>query len=282
MTKRDVIIGISGGKTQSGSMEAMAARIEETGSAVRLFEDHATRDPMQDIAGIHALIVMGNNFDIDPECYIERYPEGDPRRVIHPQTNNESQHPEGRTRGAYEDAAIKAAMAMKMPLLGVCGGMQRINVLCGGTLHQHVPDMVGHESLLQNYGTDPRVPKHPILIESGTRLSAIAREVSMSFVKSNVPDMAKVIMENTLRHQSIDIIGEGLIASSMSDAIRMPDGSAKYLIESIEADPAGPYGKQFLIGVQWHPEFGASDIGSHIIRHLLDAAHDFAKRKARG
>ncbi|MFW0777368.1 MAG: gamma-glutamyl-gamma-aminobutyrate hydrolase family protein [Rickettsiales bacterium] len=271
-------IGISGSRTGSGSVEAMISRVEEEGFNALLIDDHAKRDPAKDVADMHGLIVMGSDFDIDPKHYIARYPKDDPRHVVHPKTINESNSPEQCARAEYEFEAIKTALKNKTPLLGICCGMQRINVVCGGTLHQHVPDLVGHERLYQNqHGIDPCTPTHPILIESGTKLSAIARDIEMPFVKGCQSENAKVIMENTLRHQSIDMVGEGLIVSGKSDAIRMKDGSAQYLIESIEASPDGPYKDQFLIGVQWHPEFGASTIGKYIIRHLLNASQNFNK-----
>ena len=276
----DVIIGISGKRAESGSVDAIISHIEKNGFTALLFDDHTARNPQKDIKDIHAFVVMGNDHDIDPERYIDRYPENDPRRAIHPHTRNESLSPDAKARGDYEDAMIEMALKMKMPLLGICGGMQRINVICGGTLHQHVPDMVGHERLHQlKQGIAACVPTHPVLIECGTRMSIIASDIKMSFVKNDGPAVCKVIMENSLRHQSIDIVGDGLIVSSLSDAIRMPDGTAKYLIEAIEADPRGPYAKQFLIGTQFHPEYNISGIGEHLIRHLLEAARHFYMEK---
>jgi len=279
MAPLDIIIGISGRRSDSGSVEAMIEKIEKAGAKICLFDNHEEHQAKNDLACIHALVIMGSDLDIDPAHYIERYPEGDPRRAVHPKTKSEAHCTEGKARAAYETAVIRTALQMKMPLLGICGGMQRINVLCGGTLIQHVPDLVGHDKLHQKtHGIAPHIPTLPIVIQGGTKMAMIARNVKMAFATSYAPDMPKVVMENSLRHQSIDLLGKGLIASSLSDAIRQPGGSAKYLIEAIEADPAGPYGNQFLIGVQWHPEFGASPLGPSLITHLLDAARDFAVR----
>jgi len=257
----------------------MTDKIAAVGGSFLLLDNHAERDANEDIASINALIIMGNDLDIDPSWYIERYPEGDPRRCIHPKTKSELCCPQGKARATYEVAMIEAALAEKMPLLGICGGMHRINVLCGGTLLQHVPDLVGHERLMQKEcGIEPHVGTIPVVIQCDTRMAMIARDIKMSFVKSSSVNMPKVIMENSLRHQSVDMLGRGLIASSLSDTIRLPDGSAKYLIEAIEADPNGPYADQFLVGVQWHPEFSASFLGSKITEHLLEAALVFSRK----
>jgi putative glutamine amidotransferase len=261
----------------SGITEAMLAKIRDAGGNPVFFGDHHARAADNDITSIAAFVVMGNDLDIDPDSYIHRYPDGDPRRRIHPETKNECLCPNGKARAGYEELMIKKALAAKMPLLGICGGMHRINVLLGGTLHQHVPDMVGHDKLLQkNQGIPPNVATLPVVITCGTKMAMIARDIKMSFVSCHAPDMPKVVMENSLRHQSIDMLGKGLIASSLSDAIRLPGGSAKYLIEAIEPEPHGPFGQQFLIGVQWHPEFGASPLGPKIVQHLVEAARQYA------
>lgn len=171
---------------------------------------------------------------------------------------------------------IRAALTKKMPLLGICGGMQRINVMCGGTLHQHVPDLVGHDKLMQkNHGVPLNITTYPALIQCDTKMYAIARDIKMPFVRDKEENVPIVIMENTLRHQAIDLLGDGLTACGLSDAVKNRDGSAKYLVEAIESDPSGPYADQFLIGVQWHPEFGASPIGGKIIEHLAFAARGY-------
>jgi putative glutamine amidotransferase len=277
MRASSCVIGISGCNAESDSVKAMMEKIQAASAIPLPLVDHEERSIEKDIDAIDALVVMGSDLDIDPTLYIERYPEGDSRRIVHEMTKNEMHCPKGSARAVYEEAMIQKALERGMPLLGICGGMQRINVLCGGTLHQHVPDLVGHDKLLQRVqGIPPHIPTLAVVIQNDTRLSMIARDIHMAFVSSDAKNMPKVIMENSLRHQSIDIVGQGLKICSLSDAIRKPDGTSTYLIEAIEADPTGPYGQQFLIGVQWHPEFGASPLGPKIVEHLVEAARAFA------
>jgi putative glutamine amidotransferase len=269
---QELVIGISGTERTSKSVCAMMSVVEKAKAKPLFLGEHGSRSAKTDIEKIDAVIFMGNDFDIDPSSYIERYPQGHKKRKIHPATKSESSTPTGKARALYEEEMIRLALKKKLPMLGICGGMQRINIICGGTLHQHVPDLVGHDKLQQSaHGIDPCIPVRPVVISPGTRLSMIARDIKMSFVSSDY-DCPTVIMENSLRHQSIDIVGKGLRVCSLSDTVRRIDGTTGYLIEAIEADPKGAYGDQFLLGVQWHPEFGASMIGEHIIRHLIEAA----------
>lgn len=272
-----VTIGVSGARPDSDSMRAMIASLESAGITPYCLYDHGLRCVNTDLSRMDALIFMGNDYDIDPSAYIERYPEGDPRRCIHAQTKSEHSTPQSKARGDYENALMQKALKAGVPILGICGGMQRLNVLCGGTLHQHIPDMVGHDRHWQSrHGIAPNIGSIPILIPSGTKLSQIARDIRMDFTIDMSEDCDKVIMENSLRHQSIDIVGKDLRVCSMSDVVRRPDGTSDYLIEAIEADPDGAYAQQFLLGVQWHPEFSASPIGGRIIHHLILAAQAFA------
>lgn len=266
-------IGISGSGMDSASVSAIITRISEAGGAVNLIINHGAHDAEEDFSKCHGWVVMGNNFDIDPEHYIHRYAEGDARRQRHPATRSERECEKATARANYENKIIQLALEHRVPLLCICGGMHRLNVLCGGTLLQHVPDMVGSDKLRQDtLGLTGEVPTIPILIECGTRLSMIAEKIQMGFVK---PDEAhalpKVIMENSFRHQSIDMVAEGFRVCAQSDTIRMKDGTSRYLIEAIEPTPGGPYDRQFILGVQWHPEFCASDIGRALFKNFLQA-----------
>ena len=275
-TDTQIVIGISGACDSTDSCRAMVASIEQAGQKAFFIGKHAGRSPEEDARAIDAIVFMGNDFDLDPHSYIHRYPEGDMRRCVHPETRSELSTPESAARGAYEDELMAIALKQRMPILGICGGMQRLNILCGGTLHQHVPDMVGDDRLMQSKkGICPKTAVIPIVIPSNTRLSMMARDIKMSFVRGG-EDCPVVIMENSLHHQSIDRLGEGLRICSMSDVIRKADGTIDYMVKGIEADPAGIYRDQFLLGVQWHPEFGASPIGICITQHLVQAAKEFA------
>jgi putative glutamine amidotransferase len=263
------VIGISGSSAGSASVRAMIRQIQDTGAVAVFLGNHGQRDAGADLQKIDALVVLGNDRDIDPAKY-------GAARDAH--TKSEDDTPEGRARSRYEEALLKGAMESKMPVLGVCGGMQRINVLCGGSLHQHVPDLVGHnEHAQQDYQVAPSIPVQPILLGKGTELSGIAGEISMVYAPGHAAPPPSVILENSMHHQAVNLVGEGLRPSAFSDdKVQLPNGQPSLLVEAIEADPKGKFGGQFLMGVQWHPEFGASPLGEKIAQHVAAAAQNYA------
>jgi len=270
-------IGISCANCESASAQAMIKRVSEAGGSPLVITKHRHRNAISDFAMVDGLVMMGNDFDIDPIHYMHRYPDGDPRKHVHPNTKSELGCEIASARARYETIIMQLALQKSMPMLCVCGGMQRLNVLCGGTLHQHVPDIVGDDRHMQRNRDIPgNVPVIPVVIESGTRLSIIAKKIQMHFVKNKTPGLPTVIMENSFRHQSIDVVGKGLRVCALSDVVRQPDGTSRYLVEAIESTPDGPYGKQFLIGVQWHPEFCASEIGRELLKNLIRHANAYA------
>jgi gamma-glutamyl-gamma-aminobutyrate hydrolase PuuD len=156
-------------------------------------------------------LVLTGGSDIDPAAY------GD---EVHPETFGI--HSE---RDEAEFALLEGALERDMPVLGICRGSQVINVACGGDLHQHLPELVGHEG--HKHNPPGQFLDHEVRVEPGTRLSrVIGRELS---VKSH-------------HHQGFRRIGEGLI-----EAAHAEDGT----VEAVE-HPA----KSFVLGVLWHPEAG--------------------------
>jgi putative glutamine amidotransferase len=160
------------------------------------------------VARLDGLVVSGGP-DVTPALYGQR---------AHPLTTATS--PE---RDRWESALIRAALAAGLPLLGICRGMQLLNVVCGGSLVQHLPDAVGHEGHCPTPGSFGRHTVHPV---PGTALAALLPEEALS-----VP---------TYHHQAVDRLGSGLLASAFA-----ADGTVEALEE------AGP---RFALGVQWHPE----------------------------
>ena len=145
----------------------------------------------------------------------------------HPRTG-----PPARARDAWELALIDAALAARVPLLGICRGMQLLNVALGGTLVQHID---GHAEVVGVFG------RHSVKPVPGTRYAEIAPE------EVSVP---------TYHHQSVDRLGSGLMPSAYA-----ADGT----VEAVEV----PSADCWVLGVQWHPEM-ADDL--RVMQALVRAA----------
>ncbi|MEU3348325.1 gamma-glutamyl-gamma-aminobutyrate hydrolase family protein [Streptomyces sp. NPDC006700] len=155
------------------------------------------------LARLDGLVVAGGP-DVEPQRYgAEREPRTGPP---------------ARERDAWELALIRASLDSGTPLLGICRGMQLLNVALGGTLVQHID---GHTEDVGVFGA------HPVTPVAGTRYAAVVPE------ETYVP---------TYHHQAVDRLGEGLRASAHAT-----DGT----VEAVELP-----GDRFALGVQWHPEMG--------------------------
>jgi putative glutamine amidotransferase len=146
-------------------------------------------------------------------------------------------------RDAAELGLAASAAAVGLPVLGICRGLQLLNVARGGTLHQHLPDVVGADGHAPAPGVYGR---HTVTVTPG---SLLARSLGLS---GSQPAEVPV---SSYHHQAIDELGAGLAVSAVA-----PDGT----IEAVE-DPAQP----FLLAVQWHPEVG-EDLS--LFRALVAAA----------
>lgn len=161
------------------------------------------------VSFLDGLVITGGDFDIDPKFY-----------------NASERHETIKVKACrteFEFAAIKAALTKKIPILGICGGQQLINVAFGGTLIQHIPAEV-KDPLPHSTGCEL---SHPVAITKNTRLSEIAG--------------ASEIMVNSSHHQAIKDVGKGLVINATAS-----DG----VIEGVEA-----VDYTFCVGVQWHPEY---------------------------
>jgi putative glutamine amidotransferase len=178
---------------------------------------------------IDGLIVTGGGFDVDPALF------GAPTR--HPSVKTKDR------RTAFELAAAQGALERDMPVLGICGGQQLLNVALGGTLIQHIPDEV--PNALPHRQPNPRdEPGHVVQIVAGTLLRRIAG--------------ADRLAVNSAHHQAVKAAGLGIVVDAIAE-----DG----VVEGIE-DPR----RRFCIGVQWHPEFALSDGDRRIFRAFVEAA----------
>jgi putative glutamine amidotransferase len=147
---------------------------------------------------------------------------------LDPGTYDAEPHPElGPTEpdlDRFELAVARRADAREMPILAICRGTQALNIVRGGALHQHLPEI--SEEIPHRQKTPGDQPSHPVAVEPESRLAAVLG--------------GSEIEVNSFHHQAIDRLGEGLVVSATA-----PDGT----IEAVE-DPS----RRFLIGVQWHAE----------------------------
>lgn len=182
----------------------------------------------QYVARLDGLIITGGAFDVDPALFgaAERH------ATVKLKTR----------RTAFELAMVRGALARDLPILGICGGQQLLNVALGGTLIQHIPDEVA--DCLPHEQPNPRdQPGHEVEVLAGTRLAAICG--------------AGRIAVNSAHHQAVKGVAPGCVVDAVA-----PDG----VIEGIE-DPR----RRFCIGVQWHPEFTISSADAALFRAFIEA-----------
>jgi putative glutamine amidotransferase len=187
-------------------------------------DDAVAEEPDALLDRLDGLLLAGGA-DVDPASYGAR---------PHPETG--PTHPE---RDRFELGLAHRAIERGMPLLGICRGGQTVNVACGGTLVQHLPEVVGHDGHLETPG---RFSEHLVALEPGS-LAARAAGAERIAVMSH-------------HHQAIDELGEGLAATGHA----LPDG----IVEAVEATD-----HDFVLGVLWHPE---ADERGKIVAALVDAA----------
>jgi putative glutamine amidotransferase len=198
------------------------------GLAVMLAPDEQlTEDPDQAIDLIDGLILAGGA-DIDPGSYGE---------LAHPMTIDTVP-----VRDRFEIALVRAAIERDVPVLGICRGMQLLNVALGGTLVQHLPERVSHEEHRRAPGSLAEDAAHDVELAEGSLAAGAAGETHHS--------------TRSHHHQGVDCLGSRLVVSGSSalddvpEAIELPD-------------------RRFVLGVQWHPE---ADESSAVIGALVQAA----------
>lgn len=177
------------------------------------------------LAGLDGLIISGGK-DVDPARY---------GQVPHPETDEPR-----RDRDVWEDALLTAAIETELPFLGICRGAQMLNVALGGSLVQHLPEVVG--STRYNLGGG-EFAENEVTVE-GSKLASM---------------IGDSVVGKSYHHQAIDRVGEGLVVTARSD-----DGT----IQAVEL-PSVPFG----VAVQWHPEQDEDDI--RLFAGLVDAAREY-------
>jgi putative glutamine amidotransferase len=153
----------------------------------------------------------------------------------------------------FELAAARHALQSGMPLLAVCRGAQALNVACGGTLLQHLPEAVGNRVEHRQSAPALRVT-HSVSIEPDSLLSRIVG--------------VRTLRVNSFHHQAVEVLGEGLRVSARSS-----DG----VVEAIESPRNG-----FALGVQWHAEcLAAKPRHAALFEGLVQAARSHAHERGR-
>jgi putative glutamine amidotransferase len=189
--------------------------VTASGAAAVLLPPQASPDRAADVVldGLDGLILTGG-LDVQPELYgAQRHPTTDPARP---------------DRDAWEIALLRGALVRGIPVFGICRGLQLINVVYGGTLHQHLPEALGTERYKIGGGV---FAENTVAVEPGTRLAGLVG--------------AGDLRVHSYHHQGVDRVGDGLTVTARTD-----DG----LVQALELP-----GDDYLVAVQWHPEENAED-----------------------
>ena len=175
-------------------------------------------------------LILAGGADVDPSAY-----------GAEPHPTVVGTAPE---RDAFELALTRGALERDLPFLGICRGMQVMNVARGGTLIQHLPDDVGHEDHRRALGTFENAD-HDVRLQTGSLAERVAGETLHS-TKSH-------------HHQGVADIGEGLEVTGWATVDDLPE---------VVEDPS----RTFALGVQWHPE---ADRDSPLIGALVEQARQY-------
>lgn len=202
--------------------------IENAGGAALLIPyDYSSIESY--VKALDGLVISGGHCDVDPKYYGEAI--GHSEVFLKPM------------RTEFEWKITEKMLECNKPTLGICGGMQLLNVIFGGSLYQHLPEhFPTHIEHVQSQ--DRTLPQHDVVIQKETILSKIINS-------------SEKIAVNSVHHQGVNKLGRGLIANAVA-----PDG----LIEGLEAE-----GHPFCVGVQWHPEFHVNEGDSLIFKNFVKA-----------
>ncbi|MFZ1176174.1 MAG: gamma-glutamyl-gamma-aminobutyrate hydrolase family protein [Mycobacterium sp.] len=178
---------------------------------------------------LDGLVITGGK-DIDPAVYGQQ-----------PQPDTDEP---GAVRDAWEFALLQGALQRGLPVLGICRGAQALNVAFGGTLHQHLPEIIGHSGHRAGNAIFTSLPVRTV---AGTRLATL---------------LGESVEARCYHHQAVAKVGEGLVVSAW-DA----DG----VVEALEVP-----GDRFVLAVQWHPEEQLDDL--RLFSAIVEAARSYAGR----
>ena len=210
------------------------------GEPVRIPLEQSSAEIMQLIEGCDAVLLPGSKADVDPAKYDankhSKTAEADGKRDI------------------VDELLLQDAYNTRKPILGICYGLQSLNVYCSGTLIQHIESQINHAA-----GRTVAVA-HTVEVDQKSKLAEIVGSGAEGALAS--AGRTRAIPVNSSHHQSAEAVGDGLrvVARCPQDGI----------IEAVE----GTSPDHFVLAVQWHPERSVEDEPSRaIFRALVEAAH---------
>ncbi|MGA2101931.1 MAG: gamma-glutamyl-gamma-aminobutyrate hydrolase family protein [Candidatus Sulfotelmatobacter sp.] len=216
------------------------------GEPVRIMLDQNDAAVRELIERCDGILLPGSNADVDPARF--RQPRSPHTATADPR------------RDEVDDLLLEDAYARRKPVLGICYGLQSLNVFRKGSLIQHIPDFLPEPTRAKvNHEAGKKVPvAHTVKIEPASTLAQIIcgdgrlgrpSEGEAERQKSNLnrEDNSLVVPVNSSHHQSADMIGEGLRIVA-----RCPDDGIIEAMEGVSPD-------HFVLAVQWHPERSVED-----------------------
>ena len=196
------------------------------GEPVRIPLDKPLAEITKLIEGCDGVVLPGSKADIDPAKY---HATADPHTA---QADSK--------RDGVDELLLRDAYAAGKPVLGICYGLQILNVYHGGTLLQHIESPINHEA-------GKTVPvAHTVDVESGSRLGVILSSGEKGASKTSSKDTLSTTV-NSSHHQAAEVVGDGLRVVA-----RCPEDG---IIEALE----GASDDHFVVAVQWHPERSVED-----------------------
>jgi putative glutamine amidotransferase len=211
------------------------ATLRAGGLAILLPPDAALADRPDEILDLIDGLMLAGGADIDPGLYEAE------RHVETVETVPD--------RDRFEIGLVRGALARDLPVLGICRGMQVINVALGGTVRQHLPEEYGHHDHRRTPGTFDDAD-HDVRLAEGSLAARCAGEL-VHATKSH-------------HHQGVGRIGDGLEVTGWAVMDDLP--------EALELSD-----RRYALGVQWHPE---ADEGSRLIASLVEAAAAYRRERA--